>query len=116
MDKRGFVSDSIRCRERIARASKGVGVIFGAVAINEGRGKPYLNSALFYEDGELRAIAHKMLLPSYDVFDEERYFEPGKAAEWVEFGGKRIGITICEDAWNVADYLPGPLLRFRPDS
>jgi NAD+ synthase (glutamine-hydrolysing) len=114
LDKRGFVSDSIRCWERIGRAGKGVGVIFGAVAINEGRGKPYFNSAVFYDDGELRSITHKMLLPSYDVFDEERYFEPGKSAGWVDFRGKRIGVTICEDAWNVPDYLPGPLYDFNP--
>ena len=114
LDKGGFVSDSIRCWERIALAGKGVGVIFGAVSINEGHGKPYYNSAVFYEDGELRSIAHKMLLPSYDVFDEERYFEPGKSVDWVVFRGKRIGITICEDAWNVPDYLPGPLYDVNP--
>ncbi len=114
LDKRGFVSDSLRCWERIARAGKGVGVIFGAVAINEGSGKPYFNSAVFYEDGRLKAIAHKMLLPSYDVFDEERYFEPGKSPAWVDFRGMRIGVTICEDAWNVADYLPGPLYDTDP--
>ncbi len=114
LDKRVFVSDSIGCWERIARASKGVGVIFGAVSINEGHGKPYHNSAVFYDDGELRAVAHKMLLPSYDVFDEERYFEAGKSADWVDFRGKRIGLTICEDAWNVPDYLPGPLYDVDP--
>ncbi|HIJ68501.1 MAG TPA: NAD+ synthase, partial [Deltaproteobacteria bacterium] len=101
LDKRGFVADSLLYWERIANAGKGIGVIFGAVSVNKGSGKPYHNSAVFYEDGKLRCTAHKMLLPSYDVFDEERYFEPGKAAAWVDFRGKRIGITICEDAWNV---------------
>lgn len=114
LDKRGFVADSIRCWERIGKAGKGIGVIFGAVSINEGHGKPYYNSAVFYEDGELRSIAHKMLLPSYDVFDEERYFEPGKSVDWVDFRGRRIGITICEDAWNVPGYLPGPLYDVDP--
>ena len=114
LDKRGFVVDSIRYWERIANASKGIGVIFGAVSLNEGSGKPYHNSALFYEDGKLLTIAHKMLLPSYDVFDEERFFEPGKTACWVDFRGKRIGITICEDAWNVPAYLPGPLYDVDP--
>ena len=52
LDKGGFVSDSIRCWERIALAGKGIGVIFGAVSINEGHGKPYYNSAVFYEDGD----------------------------------------------------------------
>ncbi len=114
LDKRGFVADSICYWERIANAGKGVGVIFGAVSVNEGCGKPYHNAAVFYEDGKLRTVAHKMLLPSYDVFDEERFFEPGKAAGWVDFRGKRIGITICEDAWNVQGYLPRPLYEVDP--
>ena len=114
LDKRGFVADSIRYWERIANAGKGIGVIFGAVSVNEGSGKPYHNSAVFYEDGKLLAIAHKMLLPSYDVFDEERFFDPGKAPCWVDFRGKRIGITICEDAWNVPDFLPGPFYDVDP--
>lgn len=114
LDKRGFVADSLRYWERIANAGKSIGVIFGAVSVNEGRGKPYHNSAVFYEDGRHRCTAHKMLLPSYDVFDEERYFEPGKSAGWVDFRGKRIGITICEDAWNVQGYLPGPLYSVDP--
>jgi NAD+ synthetase len=114
LDRRGFVTDSMRYWERIANAGNGIGVIFGAISINEGSGKPYHNSALFYEDGKLRAIAHKMLLPSYDVFDEERFFEPGKTATWVDFRGVRIGITICEDAWNVPDYLPGPFYDVDP--
>jgi NAD+ synthase (glutamine-hydrolysing) len=114
LDKRSFVADSLRYWERIAKAGKSIGVIFGAVSVNEGRGKPYHNSAVFYEDGKHLCTAHKMLLPSYDVFDEERYFEPGKAVGWVDFRGKRIGITICEDAWNVPGYLPGPLYSVDP--
>jgi NAD+ synthetase len=114
LDKHGFVADSMRYWERIANAGKGVGVIFGAVCVNEGSGKPYHNSAVFFDDGKLLGVSHKMLLPSYDVFDEERYFEPGEAPGLFEFRGKRIGITICEDAWNVPDYLPGPLYDVDP--
>ncbi len=114
LDKSGFVSDSLKCWERIAEAGKTIAVIFGAVSINDGPGKPYFNSAVFYDDGQLRSVAHKMLLPSYDVFDEERYFEPGKSPAFVDFRGKRIGLTICEDAWNLPDYLPGPLYQQNP--
>lgn len=114
LEKRGFVRNSIRYWERIQRASAGIGVIFGAVSFNDGSGKPYHNSVLFYEDGKLLLSAHKMLLPSYDVFDEERYFEPGAECAWVEFRGKRIGLTVCEDIWNVANYLPRPLYRCDP--
>src|SRR5690349_16726000 len=101
LDKRGFVQKSIGYWEKIGNACSGIGVIFGVVSINEGSGKPFRNSALFYENGKVLAIAHKMLLPSYDVFDEERYFEPGTGAVWVEFRGVRVGLTICEDIWNV---------------
>lgn len=114
LDKRGFVADSIRYWERIRAASSAIGVIFGAVSFNEGSGKPYHNAALFYEDGKLIAAANKMLLPSYDVFDEERYFEPGTAPVWVDFRGKRIGLTVCEDIWNVTEYLPRPLYHCDP--
>ncbi|MHC1724611.1 MAG: NAD+ synthase [Syntrophobacteraceae bacterium] len=114
LDKNGFVAESIRYWEEIGRASKGIGVIFGVVSLNEGSGKPFHNSALFYEDGKLLSTCHKILLPSYDVFDEERYFEPGKAPVWVDFRGERIGITICEDIWNVTEYLPRPLYHCNP--
>ena len=114
LDKRGFVRDSIGYWEQIRNASMGIGVIFGAVSCNEGSGKPFHNSAIFYENGNLLAVANKMLLPSYDVFDEERYFEPGKAPNYVDFHGKRIGLTICEDIWNVTDYLPRPLYHCDP--
>jgi len=114
LDKQGFVPDSIRYWEKIRLASSGIGVIFGVVSRNELSGKPYHNTALFYEDGKLLTSAHKMLLPSYDVFDEERYFEPGTEAVWVEFRGRKIGLTVCEDIWNVTDYLPRPLYHCDP--
>jgi NAD+ synthase (glutamine-hydrolysing) len=90
-------------------------VICGVVSENEEvPGKPYHNTALFFADGALIAMAKKRLLPSYDVFDEERYFEPGDRTTWVDFKGERLGITICEDIWNVADYLPRPLYHCDP--
>jgi NAD+ synthetase len=69
-------------------------------------GKPLHNAALFFSEGQLLACARKRLLPSYDVFDEERYFEPGEETVWVNFRGERLGITICEDVWNVPEFLP----------
>lgn len=114
LDKRGFVPDSTRYWEKIRSASSGIGVIFGVVSLNEESGKPFHNTALFYEDGKLIASAHKMLLPSYDVFDEERYFEPGREAVWTRFRGRRVGLTVCEDIWNVTNYLPRPLYHCDP--
>lgn len=115
LDKPSFVQASKKYWSQIREASHGIGVIFGVVAENEeGPGKPYHNAALFFSEGKLLARAHKRLLPSYDVFDEERYFEPGRAATWVDFKGVRLGITICEDIWNVADFLPRPLYHCDP--
>lgn len=78
-----------------------------------GQGKPFHNAAAFLEKGRPPAIIHKRLLPTYDVFDEARYFEPGSVSEPIEFAGKKIGVTICEDLW-ASDYLPGPLYRADP--
>jgi NAD+ synthase (glutamine-hydrolysing) len=115
LDIPSFVQSSRAYWSRIQEASRGIGLICGVVAENEsGVGKPYHNTALFFDDGRLVGQVHKRLLPSYDVFDEERYFEPGQAAWWTEWRGTRIGITICEDIWNVPDYLPRPLYRADP--
>jgi NAD+ synthase (glutamine-hydrolysing) len=115
LDKPSFVQASLKYWSEVQEASSGIGVICGAVSENEDApGKPYRNTALFFAEGKLLAQAHKRLLPSYDVFDEERYFEPGDRAVWVDFKGERLGITICEDIWNVAHYLPRPLYRCDP--
>jgi len=78
-----------------------------------GHGKPFHNAAAFLVKGKAPAIIHKRLLPTYDVFDEARYFEPGPSSAPIEHGGRRIGITICEDLW-APEYLPGPLYRVDP--
>ncbi|NLI83655.1 MAG: NAD+ synthase [Deltaproteobacteria bacterium] len=115
LDKPSFVDRSLQYLPEIQRASEGIGVIVGTVSKNTATtGKPYHNSALFFADGRLLATAHKRLLPSYDVFDEERYFEPGESAVRVDFRGEKIGLTICEDVWNVSHYLPRPLYHCDP--
>lgn len=115
LDKPSFVSASRRFWPKLQEASRGVGIVVGAVSENpKETGKPYHNTVLFFDDGELLTAAHKRLLPSYDVFDEERYFEPGEKTPWVDFRGERIGLTICEDIWNVTDYLPRPLYHCDP--
>jgi NAD+ synthetase len=111
-----FVAASRRHWPGIMEAGRGIGVICGVVDENEGAGKPYRNTALFLAEGKVRAAYHKRLLPSYDVFDEERYFEPGQESVVVEWAGELVGLTICEDAWNVAEYLPRPLYRCDPVS
>lgn len=115
LDKPAFVRKSRQFWPQIQKESERIGVIMGVVAENEAEvGKPYHNTALFFADGKLLAMGHKRLLPSYDVFDEERYFEPGEGPAWVDFKGERLGLTVCEDVWNVTDYLPRPLYHCDP--
>jgi NAD+ synthetase len=83
-------------------------LIVGFVDRNEGQGRPFYNAAALLERGQPIRKSYKTLLPTYDVFDEDRYFEPGQGGEIFDIAGKKIGITICEDIWT-KDYLPRPL-------
>ncbi|MGM0424680.1 MAG: NAD+ synthase [Thermodesulfobacteriota bacterium] len=110
LDGNNFVLDSLGFWEQLLEASRKIAVICGVVAQNRSRtGKPFFNAALFCAQGQIQAQARKMLLPSYDVFDETRYFEPGKKPLVIEFKGLRLGLTVCEDVWNKEGYLPGGL-------
>ncbi|MDY7001132.1 MAG: NAD+ synthase, partial [Thermodesulfobacteriota bacterium] len=76
-------------------------VLVGTVDRNEsGMGKPLFNAAILLHEGEIKDRFHKTLLPTYDVFDEARYFEPGSGPGFLEFAGVSIAVTICEDLWN----------------
>jgi NAD+ synthase (glutamine-hydrolysing) len=90
-----------------------IAIVVGAPSVNEKKdGKDLYNSAYFIENGQVKFIAHKALLPTYDVFDEYRYFEPGNEFDVVEFKGKKIAITVCEDIWDIEDI--NPLYRIKP--
>ncbi|MBY0530095.1 MAG: NAD+ synthase [Rhabdochlamydiaceae bacterium] len=92
--------------EQIVRASSGLMVLVGLVRPNGLSGeKGIFNSAAVLQDGRLVGFQDKRLLPTYDVFDERRYFEPGKESLIWEYKGKRIGILICEDIWQHAGYV-----------
>lgn len=115
LDRPAFVRSSLSYREVLAHGTLGMSVLCGAVSLNEEfRGKPLHNAALFFHDGVLTSVVKKRLLPTYDVFDEDRCFEPGRDAVIIPCGGWRLGITICEDIWTEADYLPRPLYRMTP--
>ncbi len=88
-------------------------LIVGFVDVNHGSGQPFHNAAAILQRGQPRRVIHKSLLPTYDVFDEDRYFEPGKAVAPVEIGGVRFGVTICEDLWTT-EYLPRHLYGTSP--
>ncbi|OHE78681.1 MAG: NAD+ synthase [Verrucomicrobia bacterium RIFCSPLOWO2_12_FULL_64_8] len=98
--KRRFVSDVESSLTEIATTTGEVPALVGFVGANAtGAGRPYFNAAAWCHRGRVATVAHKCLLPTYDVFDEDRYFEPAPAPRVVEFGGHRIGVTICEDIW-----------------
>jgi NAD+ synthase (glutamine-hydrolysing) len=98
--KRHFVPDVVESMAQIAAAIGEVPAFIGTVAPNlTGSGRPCYNAAAFCHRGRIIATAHKCLLPTYDVFDEDRYFEPALEPIVVTHAGQRIGITICEDIW-----------------
>ena len=98
--KRRFVPDVAETLAQIAAATGAVPAIVGTVELNPtGRGRPFYNSAAFCYRGAVVAVGRKCLLPTYDVFDEDRYFEPATSPTVVDHAGHRIGLTICEDIW-----------------
>ena len=99
--KPGFVRDNLKQLNVVARATKGISAVVGFV---DEDGDLY-NAAAFMHDGEIKAIYHKVFLPNYGVFDEQRYFAPGHRSPILELSGIRVGVTICEDCW----YPSGPM-------
>ncbi len=108
-----FLTDSATVVERVAESGEGIGIVVGFPErqYRDGRRMIY-NSAALIDDGKITGIWRKQLLPTYDVFDEARYFVPGEGGGVFDFRGIRLGISICEDAWNDADLpLPRPYDR-----
>ena len=100
-----FVAANLRAVRDIAAHTGRMAAIIGFVDRNPApEGKELYNAAAFLCEGELRAAIHKTLLPTYDVFDEDRYFERSHETGLVPFRGRNLGISICEDAWNDQDF------------
>lgn len=107
-----FISKCESNMHDIALHCKDIAAIIGAPSRNTtGKGKPLFNSAWFLNNGTVEYIANKALLPNYDVFDEYRYFEPSKGFGFVDYKGKRLVLTVCEDIWNTAEI---PMYSFSP--
>ncbi len=101
LEHKWFVEKSITYINKIAHHCDEVAAIIGGPSFNpDDEGKILFNSAYFLENGKIRSIHHKTLLPTYDIFDEYRYFEPNKSFELVQFKGKKLALTICEDLWD----------------
>ena len=101
VERPSFVTHNRESAERIAAQTKGIAVICGLVTpADSDAGKSAMNSAALLMDGKVAFIQSKMLLPTYDVFDEMRNFAPARKQELFPFCGNRMALTICEDAWN----------------
>jgi len=107
-----FIRKSHAAIDAIKEHADGIAVIVGAPDRNPVReGKDLFNAAFFLYEKEIKGVAHKTCLPNYDVFDEYRYFEPAYNWSIIEFKGKKLALTICEDIWNLGD---NPLYRNCP--
>lgn len=117
-----FINLCTESVQLIAKQCVGIAAIVGAPTVNSKiEGKDLYNSAYFLADGKIQQIIHKTLLPNYDVFDEYRYFEPNRTFEIVNYKGKKLAVTICEDLWNLSEnpmYINSPmdeLIKQNPD-
>ena len=107
LDFDDFIDLAEEAIHSLAALSHDMAILVGAPCRNpEIEGKDLYNSAYFLAEGKIQYIQHKTLLPTYDVFDEYRYFQPASKYQTVEFKGKRIALSICEDIWNVGNENP----------
>ncbi|HPH85180.1 MAG TPA: NAD+ synthase [Ferruginibacter sp.] len=107
-----FINACYASIDEICSEANGIAVLVGAPHRNPvTEGKNLFNAAYFLADGEIKQVIHKTCLPTYDVFDEDRYFEPANEWNVVEYMGRRIAVTVCEDIWNLGN---DPLYRVCP--
>ncbi len=102
-----FIIQAEQAIEQLAAAAQDIAIVVGSPSRNPViEGKDLYNSAYFLADGKVQQIQHKALLPTYDIFDEYRYFEPAAEFKVVEYRGKKIALTVCEDIWNIGNENP----------
>ncbi|HUP46085.1 MAG TPA: NAD+ synthase, partial [Thermoanaerobaculia bacterium] len=100
LDRHAFISSALEIRDKLVEVTGSTALIFGCITRSQlWCGKPLHNTAIVAQRGRVLLEQHKSLLPTYDVFDELRYFEPGKGGKVVEINGHRVGVAICEDFW-----------------
>jgi NAD+ synthase (glutamine-hydrolysing) len=115
VERFSFVEHNRRSAEQIASEAKGIAVICGLVTpADADTGKSVMNSAALLRDGKVAFVQSKMLLPTYDVFDEMRNFAPARAQQLFPFDGQQMALTICEDAWNDKHFWNKRLYTFDP--
>jgi len=110
-----FIDDNQAALNDIAKHCTDCGALVGFACRHEGTtGRQLHNAAGLLANGKISSTYYKQLLPTYDVFDESRYFEPGRSQQVVEFKGLRIGLTICEDIWQKPERCGRPLYEIKP--
>ena len=115
VERSSFVAHNREAIERIALETRGIAVICGLVTPAQAvTGKSVMNSAALLKDGKVAFLQSKMLLPTYDVFDEMRNFAPARSQVLFPFCGKQMALTICEDAWNDKHFWNKRLYTFDP--
>ncbi|OYT10592.1 MAG: NAD+ synthase [Bacteroidetes bacterium 4572_112] len=117
-----FIEKCNTAIKQVAEHCMDIAAIVGGPRKNpNNKGKRLYNSAFFLNEGKVQHLTNKTLLPTYDIFDEYRYFEPNTDFEIIEYKGKKIALTICEDLWNVDDvpmYSVNPmdeLMKYKPE-
>jgi NAD+ synthase (glutamine-hydrolysing) len=104
LDYHHFVEECNHHVEKISKSCVGIAAIVGSITFNaDEKGKDLFNSAIYMADGKIKEIVNKSLLPTYDIFDEYRYFEPAKSIRCITVNGVKIALTICEDLWNLGE-------------
>ena len=115
LDIPAFIDENLRHLEKITRCVSGISAIVGFIDRNKRpQGKLVHNAAAFIQNQKVVSVHHKSLLPTYDVFDECRYFEPAHAISPVKFMDSALGISICEDIWNDEEFWARPLYEVDP--
>jgi NAD+ synthase (glutamine-hydrolysing) len=115
VERASFVVHNREAAEHIAAETRGIAVVCGLITPAQAdTGKSVLNSAALLMDGQIKFVQSKMLLPTYDVFDEMRNFAPARSQLLFPFCGKHMALTICEDAWNDKHFWPRRLYSFDP--
>lgn len=115
LDRLSFFEAAQRALDQVAREARGILALVGTILENKGSGNPLYNAAVGVKDGRVLYTYKKALLPNYDVFDEARYFAPAPKPEpLLRYGGLKIGVTLCEDIWNMEGVFTNRLYSYDP--
>lgn len=112
--KTSFVHANLAGLHKLKDQLKGIAAVVGFVDVNPASGRPLYNACAVLDDGIIKAVQYKTLLPTYDVFDEDRYFEPAVAHATCQIDGITLGLSICEDIWNIRELQQQPRYQVDP--